>query len=90
MKKKLISLTLSIVLVLALCLPVTVAARSPACPVCAGSMVLTNRTREIVGYTECPIDSSMQDPVHLITSTFTCQNCGEEKVTSYTQSYCKH
>ena len=88
--KKVVSITLVAILALGLCLPVTVAARSPSCTICAGSMVLTNRTREIVGYTECPIDSSMRDPVYLITSTFTCKNCGEEKVTSYTQSYCKH
>lgn len=88
MKKKLISLTLAIVLVLALCMPI--AARSLACPTCRGSMTQTSQTREIVDYVECPIDPDMRDPVYLITTTYKCSSCGDVVEQSRTESYCKH
>lgn len=87
--KKFISLTLVVILALALCLPV--AARYIHCPYCWDGKVLTEELdSEFVGYVECPIDESMRDPVYEVTYREYCNSCDYEMVWTEEESYCRH
>lgn len=90
MKKKLISLTLVIVLVLALCLPV--AARYIHCPYCWDGKVLRKTTRTPTGETiVCPKDSSMTDKIYHVVVTEYCNSCDYSMVIDdYLDDSCKH
>lgn len=87
--KKIVSLTLVTVLVLALCMPV--AARYVHCRFCEDGKIMTETVRTVIGYTECPIDPSMRDPIKLVQKIESCDTCSYSKVISeYEESYCNH
>lgn len=88
--KKFISLTLAVMLALALCLPV--AARYMHCEWCTVGKITRNTTRTFTGETvECPIDSSMTDKVYHVVVTESCNNCDYSAVIDdYYDDSCKH
>lgn len=88
--KKFISLTLVVILALALCLPV--AARYIHCPYCWDGKVLRKTSRTFTGTTyECPNDSSMVDKEYHVVVTEYCNNCDYSMVIDdYFEHSCKH
>lgn len=89
MKKKLISLTLAIVLVLALCMPV--AARYIHCRFCEDGKITTRTQKTKIGTVPCKIDESMTDYVYRVVEEKFCDSCSYvEDVDEYEETYCRH
>lgn len=87
--KKVICLTLAIVLALSMCIPAL--ARFDQCKNCESTTLRTKSRETEIGTQQCDVDPSKTDTVYWVEYVAYCPNCGYEKVLDeYEEVRCRH
>lgn len=87
--KKVICLTMAIVLALSMCIPAL--ARFDQCKNCESATLQTKTEKEDLRTQQCDRDPSKTDTVYWVEYVAYCPKCGYRKVLdSYEEVYCRH